>query len=226
MVGEISSWHRAREPAAGLVVEADPGGQPDQPVVYVGLVTRLIAITIDTLVIDVVALVVSGAVLLVFSVFSVTGHNHPLAIALGGVAFFVWVVSYFGVFWTTTGQTLGGRVMQIRVTRTNGSRLRPRHALTRLGGMVISLPLFWGYVPVLIGPRRRGVPDVLAGTIVTQTPTPPDPGADRIASNVVSERRLVAVLAARDYDPRREPSGASAAAATQVPRMAEASDRR
>ena len=224
MVGEISSWHRAREPAAGVVIEAGQGGQPDQPVAYVGLVTRLIAITIDALVIDVVALVVSGAVLLVFSVFSITGRNHPLAFALGGVAFFVWVVAYFGVFWTTTGQTVGSRVMQIRLTRPDGSRLRPRHALMRLVGMVISLPFFWGYLPALTNSRRRGVPDMIAGTVVTETRTAAEPGADRVAQ--VSERRVVAVLATRDYDRRRESPGASAPAATQVPRAADAADLR
>jgi len=222
VAGDIFSRHRAREPAAVMVIEADRGAPRDQPVAYVGLVTRLIAITIDALVIDVAA--VSGAVLLVFSVFSITGRDHPLAIALGGVAFFVWVVSYFGVFWTTTGQTVGSRVMQIRLTRPDGSRLRPRHALMRLVGMVISLPFFWGYLPALTNSRRRGVPDMIAGTVVTETRTAAEPGADRVAQ--VSERRVVAVLAARDYDLRREPPDASAPAATQVPAAADAADLR
>ena len=124
--------------------------------------------------INAAALAVAGAVLVVFSVFTVTGRNHPVAIVLGGVAYLVWAVSYFGVFWTTTGQTPGNRVMQIRVTRAGGGRLRPRHALLRLVGMVISLPLFWGYVPILTNARRRGIPDLIAGTIVTQTPAQPE----------------------------------------------------
>jgi len=150
--------------------------------VYAGVVTRLIATTLDAVVINAAAFAVAGAVLLVFSVFAVTGRNHPVAIVLGGVAYLVWVVSYFGVFWTTTGQTPGDRVMEIRVTLTNGSRLRPRHALMRLVGMVISLPLFWGYVPILISPRRRGVPDLVAGTIVTHAPARSDLEADQLGS--------------------------------------------
>jgi uncharacterized RDD family membrane protein YckC len=189
-----------RASAASVVVEAERGAETNERMVYVGLVTRLIAITVDALVIDVVGLVVSGAVLLVLSVFSITGHNHPVAIALGGVLYVVWMVSYFVVFWTTTGQTLGSRVMQIRVTRPDGSRLRPRHALLRLAGVVISLPLFWGYLPVLTNARRRGIPDMIGGTVVTQARTSPDPGADRVASDLVLQRRVVAVLAARDLD--------------------------
>jgi uncharacterized RDD family membrane protein YckC len=204
MVGAEVSPRAARSPVAGVVVEAERGAAADEPVAYVGLVTRLIAITIDALVIDLAALVVSGAVLLVLSVFSVTGSNHPVTIAVGGLLSFVWVVSYFAVFWTTTGQTLGSRVMQIRVTRADGDRLRVGHALLRLVGMVISLPLFWGYLPVLTSSRRRGIPDLIGGTVVTQARTSPDLGADRIANQVVTERRVVAVLAARDPGARRD----------------------
>lgn len=133
---------------------------------YVGLVTRAIAIVIDALLIDVVALAVTGAALLISSVFSITNKHHAVAVVIGGAAFVVWVIGYFVAFWTTTGQTPGNRVMHIRVLRTDGSRLRPRHALIRLGAMVISLPLFWGYLPILTSARRRGVPDGLAGTVV------------------------------------------------------------
>ena len=37
-------------------------------------------------------------------------------------------------------------------------------------GMVISLPLIWGYLPILTSARRRGVCDVIAGTVVTVVP--------------------------------------------------------
>jgi uncharacterized RDD family membrane protein YckC len=162
-------------PEGGLPLETARVGEPGEPTVeYSGAVTRLIAITLDALVINAAALAVAGAVLVVFSVFTVTGRNHPVAIVLGGAAYLVWAVSYFGVFWTATGQTPGNRVMQIRVTQANGGRLRPRHALLRLVGMVISLPLFWGYVPILTNARRRGVPDMLAGTIVTHAPPRPE----------------------------------------------------
>src|SRR3984957_16049463 len=137
-------------PEAGLPIEAARAGEPAEPAIeYSGAGTRLIAITLDAVIINAVAVVVAGAVLLVFSVFTVTGRNHPVAIVLGGAAYLVWAISYFGVFWTTTGQAPGNRVMQIRVTKADGGRLRPRHALVRLVGMVISLPLFWGYVPIL-----------------------------------------------------------------------------
>jgi uncharacterized RDD family membrane protein YckC len=133
---------------------------------YAGLVTRAIAIVIDTLLIDAIALVVTGAFLLIESVFHISNRHHGLGIIMGGVLFFVWVAAYFIGFWTTTGQTPGSRVMQIRVTRLDGTGLRPVRALLRLAWMVLSLPLFWGYLPVLWTPRRRAVCDFAAGTVV------------------------------------------------------------
>jgi uncharacterized RDD family membrane protein YckC len=133
---------------------------------YAGLVTRGIAIVIDALLIDAVALIVTGAVLLIESVFRLSNGHHGLAIAAGGVLFFIWVVGYFASFWTTTGQTPGSRVMQIRVTRPDGTRVGPARALLRLAGMVLSLPLFWGYLPVLWTAKRRAVCDLAAGTVV------------------------------------------------------------
>jgi uncharacterized RDD family membrane protein YckC len=69
--------------------------------------------------------------------------------------------------------------MHIRVVRTDGSRMHPRQALIRLGAMVVSLPLFWGYVPILTSPRRRAVPDTLAGTVVVLAEGSDQPLAQR-----------------------------------------------
>jgi len=168
---------RADLEAAGLELDHafsnGAGPSPDSSVDYAGLVTRAIAILIDAVLIDAAALLVTGAVLLVESVFAHSHRHHTLAVAVGGVLFFVWVAGYFATFWTTTGQTPGSRVMQIRVTRPDGTRMGPRRALVRLAWMVLSLPLFWGYVPILWTERRRTVFDVAAGTVVTIAPPAP-----------------------------------------------------
>jgi uncharacterized RDD family membrane protein YckC len=139
---------------------------------YAGLVTRAIAIVADALLIDAAALIVTGAVLLLESVLRVSNRHHNLAVVIGSVLFFVWVAGYFVAFWTTTGQTPGSRMMQIRVARPDGKRIGPRRALVRLAWMVLSLPLFWGYLPVLWTPRRRAVFDLMAGTVVETTRPP------------------------------------------------------
>jgi uncharacterized RDD family membrane protein YckC len=158
---------RTRGAKTNASVPAHPdSAAPPPPVRYAGAVTRTIALVVDVLLIDVVALAVTGAVVLIFAVFAVTSRNHTVAAVVGGVAFVVWLIGYFLSFWVTTGQTPGSRVMRIRVVRTDGTRMRPRNALVRLGAMIVSLPLFWGYWPILTSPRRRGFPDAVAGTVV------------------------------------------------------------
>src|SRR5581483_7405096 len=66
-------------------------------------------------------------------------------------------------------QTPGARLMQIRVLSTQGSVLKPRHALVRCVGTVLAaLPLFAGFVPILFDDRRRGFQDHLARTVVVE----------------------------------------------------------
>jgi uncharacterized RDD family membrane protein YckC len=148
---------------------SDAGPIPEQ-VAYAGLVTRAIAIVIDALLIDAAALAVTGAVLLLESIFRPSRDLHVLAIIAGGALFFVWVACYFVTFWTTTGQTPGSRVMQIRLARADRGHVGTGRALVRLAGMVLSLPLLWGYLPILWTARRRTAFDLMAGTVVIVVP--------------------------------------------------------
>jgi uncharacterized RDD family membrane protein YckC len=156
--------------AAGMarpVAEADLAA-PE----YEGLVTRAIAFTIDCALIDVIALVVGVSVGLVLSALSI-GHDLKVALLAGGsVLFVIWSVSYFAVFWSTTGQTPGNRLMRIRVVRGGDGRvLRPRQALLRFGALVLAaIPLFAGFLPILVDDRRRGLHDMLARTVVVGVP--------------------------------------------------------
>ncbi|HXD65133.1 MAG TPA: RDD family protein [Solirubrobacteraceae bacterium] len=160
-----------------------PGPSPvPGPVTYAGLVTRAIAIVIDTLLIDAAALAAAGAVGLLKSVFEPAHSFRTAAIVAGGALFFVWVAAYFVTFWTTTGQTPGSRVMQIRVARVDGGPIRTGRALVRLTGMVLSLPFLWGYLPILWTVHRRAAFDLFAGTVVTVVPPLVPPGAVRRGS--------------------------------------------
>src|SRR5690349_18023746 len=105
---------------------------------YAGFVTRTIAFATDAAIINAVAIGVGVVVALVFSVLPESAHFRKITVAVGGVAFFVWVIGYFVAFWTTTGQTPGNRMMRIRVTRADGSPLRLRHAVVRLVGIVLA----------------------------------------------------------------------------------------
>ena len=149
--------------------EAEPPG-PE----YVGLVTRIVAFVIDAAIINGVAAVVAAAAALVIALFPIGHDARTIIVAIGGAAFFIWLAGYFTVFWSTTGQTPGNRIMQIRVVPSGGGRMRPRRAFLRVIGLVLAaIPLFAGYIPILLTDRRRGLADWMADTVVVTAPVVP-----------------------------------------------------
>jgi uncharacterized RDD family membrane protein YckC len=136
---------------------------------YAGIVTRTLAFVMDAAIVNAVAIVVTGAVALILSVLPGNERMHALQIAIAGAAFIGWCIVYWTTFWTTTGQTPGDRAMRIRVTAADGSRLHVVRAVVRLAGIVAAgVPLFAGFVPIMLTDRRRGLQDWLADTVVTR----------------------------------------------------------
>ena len=148
--------------AAAVVVEATPTA-------YVGLVTRAIAFALDAAVINAVAILMAAVVALSFSIVSIPDPLQSVAIAAGGVLYILWLVGYFVTFWATTGQTPGSRALRLRVRTVGGERLRPRRALLRFAGLTLAaVPLFAGFLMILVDDRRRGLHDRLARTVVVE----------------------------------------------------------
>jgi uncharacterized RDD family membrane protein YckC len=76
-------------------------------------------------------------------------------------------VIYFVYFWSTTGQTIGHKVMGLRVVRTDGSSLDVVGAIIRyIGAIVSAIPLGLGYLWVIWDPKKQGWHDKIAGTYV------------------------------------------------------------
>jgi uncharacterized RDD family membrane protein YckC len=130
----------------------------------------MIAFALDAAIVNGAAVVVGVVVSLALSLVRVSHDVHSAAAVIGAVLFGIWIIGYFTTFWTTTGETPGNHAMRIRVVRADGTRLRTRHAFARLAGLVLGLPLFLGYVPILLSERRRGLHDVMAGTVVVPGP--------------------------------------------------------
>jgi uncharacterized RDD family membrane protein YckC len=136
---------------------------------YAGLVTRLVAFVIDAAIVNAVAFVVGAAASLALSLFGVSLDElpAPVGVAVGAGGWLLLTAAYFAGSWTLTGQTTGMRLMTIRVVRTDGGHLRLRQSLWRLVAMLIAaIPLFAGYLLILVDDRRRGLHDRLAGTVV------------------------------------------------------------
>jgi uncharacterized RDD family membrane protein YckC len=134
---------------------------------FVGVVTRAVSWLLDAIVINVVAIVAGLGLELIFSIFPVSPDFASVLKPIAGAVYIVWAGTYFVVFWSWTGQTLGARTMQIRLVRGNRSRVKPARAVVRWVGMNLAmLPLFAGFAPILFG--RRGFPDWLARTEVVE----------------------------------------------------------
>lgn len=137
--------------------------------IYAGLVTRAVAFVIDAAIVNGVAFVVGASASLALSIFGVSLDELPstVSILVGAGGWLLLNIAYFAGSWTLTGQTRGMRFMTIRVVLADGRPLSVRRALRRLLGMVIAaLPLFAGYLLILVDDRRRGLHDRIAGTVV------------------------------------------------------------
>lgn len=132
---------------------------------YGGLASRGTAFIVD---IALAHLIVLVAGLGIWLIFSLVGGLRPewLADALVGAGWFVVVTCYFLVFWTLAGQTPGMRLLQLQISRRGGKPLGAVRAFVRFVGLVVSVVLIVGVVPVLFDKRRRALHDFLAGTVV------------------------------------------------------------
>jgi uncharacterized RDD family membrane protein YckC len=149
-------------------------GEARHPV-YIGIVTRAIAFAADAAVIQFVAIVVAGTGALILSVIDPSGDSRTVLAVIGAVVYGLWLIGYFVLFWSATGQTPGNRLLEIRVCRARGgSPPTPGQALVRFAGLILAaIPLFMGFLPILLDDRRRGLHDMLAGTVVLSAPRSP-----------------------------------------------------
>ncbi len=169
---------RAREVAER--VHSDPAVAAVTPR-YQGLVTRTIAFSLDAAAINLVAIAVGVAVGLAISVLGLPSEVETALFAVGGVAYLVWSASYFIGCWCTTGQTPGDRLLHIRVCDADDfTTIRLWRAVLRLIFLVLAaIPLFAGFLPILVNDRRRGLQDMLADTVVIGTDPPSRANSDR-----------------------------------------------
>jgi uncharacterized RDD family membrane protein YckC len=139
------------------------------PISYAGLVTRAAGFVIDAAIVNGIALATVGGTDLALSIFGSSIGDLPKAIKIvfGAGGWIMLNAVYFVGAWTLTGQTAGMRVMSVRVTGKNGDRLSIWRGAMRLVGLVLAaIPLFTGYLLILVNDRRRGLHDLLAGSVV------------------------------------------------------------
>jgi uncharacterized RDD family membrane protein YckC len=137
---------------------------------YAGLATRTVALGVDVALVTLALLVVTAFASLVASLV-VNLRPAWLVATLAGAGWYIAMGAYLVFFWTITGQTLGMRLMRLRVDH-HGRPPSFARAAARVVGLVLAIiPLFAGFVPIAFDRRRRGLQDFLAGTVVRSEDT-------------------------------------------------------
>ncbi len=138
----------------------------------------------------------------VSTLFSVLGFVSPdFATALSLIAYFVVSIGY-GVFteWAWRGQTLGKRVMRLRVMDAQGLRLQFHQVLMRnLLRFADLLPACYlvGGVTMFLSRRAQRLGDLAANTVVVHIPRHAEPDLDQLLAGKFNSLRQFPHLEAR-----------------------------
>jgi uncharacterized RDD family membrane protein YckC len=124
----------------------------------IGFLSRTLATIIDFIILGILGTILNGVL---FGGDPIRGNG--LSTILG--------LAYFLYFWSSYGhgQTLGNRLLGIRVVKTDGSELTLVDAFVRYIGLLVSfLVLFIGVIWVAFDPNKQGWHDKIANTYVVK----------------------------------------------------------
>jgi uncharacterized RDD family membrane protein YckC len=146
---------------------ATPGDVTGPVVPYAGIATRAIALAADVAIVQVIVFAGGAVLALVASLAGGIDLDDTVTRILAAAAWAGAVGTYFVVFWATAGQTPGMRMMDLRVCTARGELPGVGRSIVRVVGLALAvIPLFAGFLPVLVDDRRRALQDLLAGTVV------------------------------------------------------------
>ena len=160
-----------------------------------GPVTRFFAWFIDQLCIGVVMSVLGTALSLLELI------NWNFGVALSVISYFVIGIGY-GIFfeWTWRGQTVGKKLLRLRVMDVEGMRLQFNQIVVRnLLRFVDALPAFYlvGGLACWLNSRCQRLGDIAANTIVVRNPRLAQPDLDQLLAGKYNSLRQYPHLAAR-----------------------------
>lgn len=159
----------------------DPAVHPAPTQPFAGLVTRGVALAIDGGVAMLLFAVGGLAVSLVLAALDVAALGTTASLLGAGTVWVVFLSAYFVICWATSGQTLGMRMMGLRLVSGTGEPPKLCRSIVRYIGRGLSIALlFTGYLLVLVHPRRRTLHDIIAGTFVVYSDVPVGAVADAL----------------------------------------------
>jgi uncharacterized RDD family membrane protein YckC len=149
-----------------------------EPTDRAGIISRALAFGIDVALLNIGFFAASALVALAASVFlpDPSGVSTP-ALAVGAGVWLVAGAMYLLLFWSLAGQTPGMRFLGDAIEADGAREIGLGRAVRRLVGLVLAaIPLGLGFIGILLGDRRRGLQDVIAGTEVAYVEPHPHGG--------------------------------------------------
>jgi uncharacterized RDD family membrane protein YckC len=122
---------------------------PEEEIMKASPVNRLLSALIDGVILYVVILV--------------------LQMLLRDIGTYVGIIvdfAYFAYFWITSGQTIGKKVMGLKVVPVGGGKMDIVKALLRYVGYFVSSIFLIGFIWILFDKNGQGFHDKIAGTKV------------------------------------------------------------
>jgi len=164
-----------------------------------GPVSRMLAWLIDVFCVSAAASIVTTPLRLLSLV------SPDFSYALGLLAAFLLQIGYsIALEWFWRGQTIGKKLLRLRVIDVQGLRLRPEQIVLRnLLRPVDQLPVLYlaGVFSMLVSRKSQRLGDWAANTVVTRIVSVPEPDVDLVHSNrynsLTAYPHLVARLAQR-----------------------------
>lgn len=157
---------------ASSPVQAMPA-QPTVVLYRAGFWLRLVAFTIDLVILGVFSILLLFVGLLLsalgtdFSNLELTSQPPISLRLLGEAAELLAAAAYFTILHGETGQTIGKNLLGLEVRTVEGERIGYSIALIRFLGYWFSFFSFGlGFLWVAVNPGKRGWHDLLAGTVV------------------------------------------------------------
>src|SRR5580698_9340982 len=160
-----------------------------------GPISRMLAFTLDLLVVMTIA-TVARQILAPLGFF---GKDFSDAIMV--LAYFVISLVYMMVAeWLWRGQTVGKRLLRLRVVDAAGLRLEPSQVIVRnLLRLIDGLPALYlvGGITCLVSRHRQRLGDLAAGTVVIRAPKLERPDLDQLLGGKYNSLAEIRHLAAR-----------------------------
>jgi uncharacterized RDD family membrane protein YckC len=145
---------------------------------YAGIGSRAIAVITDHIILMIITMVITLPFGMTSALFSIMGSvANPVTLAsvmalmstLVVISLVIWIL-YFTYFESTTGQTLGKKMVNIKVVREDGKKLTFAEAFLRtILRMIDGLAVYLlGFIVVLVSEKKQRIGDIAAKTVVVR----------------------------------------------------------